>query len=406
MEENKKVSKFASRVRKLQKIFVNHFKKEPEDAFTSPGRIELLGNHTDHNNGLVLVSSIDLNILSLASPSEDEYLTIYSHGFPLMKVNIHDLEKKENEIGESVGIVRGVLYKFKELGYNIGGLNVATTTTIFKGAGVSSSAAFEIMVGKLLSYYYNEDKISPTELARIGQFAEVEYFNKPCGLLDQMGIALGSINYIDFNNLESPYIRTLRTSLKDYDFVLVNCKDSHSSLTHLYKKIKDDMYTLASHFSKKVLREVKKKDFFSSKDQLIEKYGEDVYLRGKHYFEENDRVRKAKDALIKKDQKEFLRLINESGESSFYQLKNCYVNNIEENLPQGILKSKEIIKDGAVRVHGGGFAGTLLAITSKEETNNYIMEMKKMFGPKNVRRIATNRFGTRFICKVKDVVEE
>ena len=404
--EEKKVSKFASRVKKLKKIFEEQFVVEPEDAFTSPGRIELLGNHTDHNKGAVLVSSIDLNILSLAKKSDDEWVIIYSQGFPLMKVNVNDLEKREEEFGESIGIVRGVLYKFKELGYNIGGLKVATSTTIFKGAGVSSSAAFEIMVGKLLSYYYNDDKINPIELARIGQFSEIEYFNKPCGLLDQMGIALGSINYIDFKNLEKPYIKTLRSTLKDYDLVLVNCKDSHSSLTHLYKKIKDDMALLANHFSKNVLREVSKKEFFASKDELIEKYGEDVYLRGKHYFEENDRVRKAKDALINKDQKEFLRMINESGESSFYQLKNCYAYSLDENLPQGILKSKEIIKDGAVRVHGGGFAGTLLAITSKEETDNYIKEMRKMFGQKNVRRIATNRFGTRFICKVKDVEEK
>ena len=220
--EEKKVSKFASRVKKLKKIFEEQFVVEPEDAFTSPGRIELLGNHTDHNNGAVLVSSIDLNILSLAKKSNDEWVIIYSQGFPLMKVNVNDLEKREEEFGESIGIVRGVLYKFKELGYNIGGLKVATSTTIFKGAGVSSSAAFEIMVGKLLSYYYNDDKINPIELARIGQFSEIEYFNKPCGLLDQMGIALGSINYIDFKNLEKPYIKTLRSTLKDYDLVLVN----------------------------------------------------------------------------------------------------------------------------------------------------------------------------------------
>ena len=178
MEESKIESKFVSRVKNLKKIFINHFHIEPEDVFTSPGRIELLGNHTDHNNGLVLVSSIDLNILSLVTPSDDNYVTIYSQGFPLMKVNLFDLEKKEEEIGESIGIVRGVLYKFKELGYKIGGLKVATTTTIFKGAGVSSSAAFEIMVGKLLSYYYNDDSISPVELARIGQFSEVEYFQR------------------------------------------------------------------------------------------------------------------------------------------------------------------------------------------------------------------------------------
>ena len=362
---NKNKSKFGSRVKNLSKVFKNYFHMEPEDAFTSPGRIELLGNHTDHNHGQVLVSSIDLNILCLATKTDDFKVIFYSKGFPIMEVDLNDLDKKENEYGESIGILRGVLYKFKVLGYNIGGLRASTSTTIYKGAGVSSSAAFELLVCKILSYYFNEDKISPVELAKIGQFAETVYFNKPCGLLDQMGIGLGSVNFIDFKVIENPYIKTLRTSFKNYDFVLVNCKDSHSSLTHLYSKIKEDMSLISSYFNKKVLREVSEKEFYKHKNQLIEKFGEDVYLRGKHFFEENRRVRNAKDAIINKDEKEFLRIINESGESSFYQLKNCYVNDINENLPKGILKSKEIIKDGAVRVHGGGFAGTLLAIVSK-----------------------------------------
>ena len=399
----KKKSKFSSRVDELKKNFVDFFKIEPEDAFTSPGRIELLGNHTDHNNGNVLVSTIDLNILALASPIKEHKVIIYSFGFPIMEVSLDDLDKRNDEQGESIGIVRGILFKMKEAGYKVGGFIASTATNVFKGGGVSSSAAFELLIAKIMSFYYNEDKIEPIELAKICRFAEVEYFNKPCGLLDQMGIALGSINYIDFNNLESPYIRTLRTSLKDYDFVLVNCKDSHSSLTHLYKKIQDDMYSLSSYFNKKVLREVSRRDFLNAKDELIEKFGEDVYLRGKHYYEENERVRKAKDALFSKNQKEFIRLINESGESSYYQLKNCYVNNENENLPRGILKSKELIKDGAVRVHGGGFAGTILVIISKNEVDAYIKEMRKMFGYKNVKKITTNRYGTRFICKIKDI---
>ena len=406
MEDNKKKCNFASRVHKLSKVFLDNFHIEPEDAFTSPGRIELLGNHTDHNNGLVLVSSIDLNILALTCPTTDNKISLYSEGFPLLEIDITDLTKKKKEEGESSGIIRGILYRMNELGYKIGGFKISTSTMIFKGAGVSSSASFELLIAKILSYYYNEDKISEVELAKIGQYAEVNFFNKPCGLLDQMGISLGSVNFIDFKSIDEPYIKTIRSTLVDYEFVLVNTKDSHSSLTHLYSKIKDDMLLIASYFNKKTLREVYYKDFYNAKDELISKYGEDVYLRGKHYYEENDRVRKAKDALIKKDQKEFIRLMNESGESSFNQLKNCYVSSEEENLPKGILKSKELIRDGAVRVHGGGFAGTILALVSKEEVDYYIKEMRKMFGYVNVRKITTNRFGTRFICKVKDVVEK
>ena len=406
MEEKNKKSRFGSRVKNLAEVFNSYFHMMPTDAFTSPGRIELLGNHTDHNNGMVLVSSIDLNILCLASKSDDNHFIIYSEGFPLMDIDLNDLNKKDSEKGESIGIVRGVLFRLQELGYKIGGLKASTSTTIFKGAGVSSSAAFEILIGKLISYYYNEDSISPVELAKIGQYAEVEYFNKPCGLLDQMGISVGSVNFIDFKNINEPFIKSLRFTLNNYELVLVNCKDSHSTLTHLYKKIKDDMSLLASHFNKTVLRVVYDKEFFLHKEELIEKYGEEVYLKGKHFYEENKRVLKARDALIRRDSKTFLRMINESGESSFNQLKNCYINDVNENLPKAILKSKEIIKDGAIRVHGGGFAGTILAIVSKEEVENYIKEMRDMFGYKNVRKIATNRFGTRYICKVKEVLEK
>jgi galactokinase len=406
MNEKKKRSNFASRVERVTKSFKNFFEIDPEDVFTSPGRIELLGNHTDHNNGIVLVSSIDLNILSVSTPTLDNEVIFYSEGYPLMKVDLSDLDRKESEYGESIGIVRGILFRFKELGYKIGGLKAATTTTIFKGAGVSSSAAFELLICKMMSYYYNDDSISEVELAKIAQYAEINYFNKPCGLLDQMGISLGSINYIDFRYIDKPYIRSLRSIFKNYELVLVNCKDSHAHLTTYYKKIKDDMALLSSHFSKEVLRDVDIKDFFKSRDTLISKYGEDVYLRGKHFYEENNRVRKAKDAILNNDEKELIRLINESGESSFYQLKNCYLKDITENLPQGILKSKEIIKDGAIRVHGGGFAGTILGVVSKDEVDSYVKEMRTMFGYNNVRRITTNRFGTRFVCKVKDVSKE
>ena len=277
MEDNKKKSNFASRVHKLSKVFLDNFHIEPEDAFTSPGRIELLGNHTDHNNGLVLVSSIDLNILALTTPTTDNKISLYSEGFPLLEIDITDLTKKKKEEGESSGIIRGILYRMNELGYKIGGFKISTSTMIFKGAGVSSSASFELLIGKILSYYYNEDKISEVELAKIGQYAEVNYFNKPCGLLDQMGISLGSVNFIDFKSIDEPYVKTIKSSLIDYEFVLVNTKDSHSSLTHLYSKIKEDMLLIASYFNKKTLREVYYKDFYNAKDELISKYGEDVY---------------------------------------------------------------------------------------------------------------------------------
>lgn len=398
--------KFSNRVKNLTKVFYNYFGFFPTDAFTSPGRIELLGNHTDHNNGMALVSTIDLNILSLGTKSDDNHVTFHSSGFPIMDIDLEDLEKKGDERGESIGIVRGVLYRLKELGYNIGGIKACTTTTIFQGAGVSSSAAFELLIAKMISFFYNDDSIDPIVLAKVCQFAEVEYFEKPCGLLDQIGISIGSINFIDFKSTDQILTRKVYAPFKNYEFVLVQCKDGHSNLTHLYSKIKEDMFKLASYFGKNVLRDVYYKDYFNAKEDLIAKFGEDIYLRGKHYFEENLRVRKGLESLIKKDEKTFIKLLNESGESSFYQLKNCYIKSVEENLPKGILKSKEIINDGAVRVHGGGFAGTILALVNKDEVDNYVTEMKKLFGNKKVKRIVTNRFGTRHISRIEEVLTQ
>jgi galactokinase len=401
MEQKK--SRFALRVEKLVKDFVNYFKEEPEDVFSSPGRIELLGNHTDHNHGKVMVSSIDLNILAVAKKTDKNYFIYKTNGFPVMKVMLDDLDKREDEYNQSIGIIRGVLFKMKELGYNIGGVEVVTTTTIFKGAGVSSSAAFENLITKIVSYYYNEDKIQPFEEAQIGQFAESVYFNKPCGLLDQSGIAFGGVNYIDFKSTVEPEIISLNSTLKDFDFVLINTRDSHSQLTANYAEIKDDMFALASYFNKEVLREVDENEFFAKKEELIKKFSMRAFLRGKHFFEENHRVEKALKALQDGDQETFIKMVNESGESSFYQLKNCYVNNEEENLPKGLLLSKKIIKHGASRVHGGGFAGTMLAIVDKKETYDYIKEMRKIYGDNNVKKIALNKYGTRFVTKIKDI---
>ncbi|MDD6302516.1 MAG: galactokinase family protein [Bacillales bacterium] len=394
---------FVKRVNKLKAQYIEFFKENPEDVFTSPGRVELLGNHTDHNHGKVLVSSIDLNILALSKKTDERKIVYWGEGFPLIEIDIDDLDNRPSDYGQSTGMVRGVLYKMKELGYNIGGLHIGATTSIFKGAGVSSSAAFEILIAKMISYYYNNDSISPFTLAQIGQFAESVYFNKPCGLLDQSGIALGAINYIDFNDVDAPIIKNVSFNIKGYSLILVNTKDSHSALTPLYAKIKNDMFDLAHYFNKDYLRQVNKNDFFDKKNQLIEKFGEDVYLRGKHYFEENERVEKAYDAIIKGDGKTLIQMMNESGESSYYQLKNCYVHSEEENLPKTILLSKRIISDGAVRVHGGGFAGTIIALINDNEAKDYLKRLRKIYGYNNVKRIAFNRYGTRFICKVEEV---
>lgn len=401
-----KKSVFKYKLRMLSDNFNKQYGEYAEDVFTSPGRIELIGNHTDHNNGMVLVSSIDMMITAVTKKVDDNVFIYHTTGFPEMKVNLDELEKKENEVGSSIGMIRGVLFRMKELGYKIGGAKVSTYTTIFKGAGVSSSAAFELLVCQIMNHYYNNDEIKAYELAKIAQYSEAEFFGKPCGLLDQSGIALGGINFIDFNNPISPVIKNIKVELTKYDVTIVNTKGSHSKLTSEYAKIKEDMFKVASLFNKKVLREVDEEEFNKKKSVIIEKYGEDVYLRAKHYFEENKRVLEAFEAINNGDEDTFVKKLGESGESSFYQLKNCYVHSENENLPKAILLSNKIIQNGSCRVHGGGFAGTILAFTRKDETSKYRLEMIKMFGKNNVRGVVFNANGTRYCGKLASIIKK
>lgn len=386
--------KLETRKKILNSKFNKRFSVEPKDFFISPGRIELLGNHTDHNNGKVLVSSIDLNVLAATAPRDDNRVVFYSKGFKKMDVSLSRLKKKDHEQGSSISLIRGVLFRMKQLGYKIGGFSCVCDSSVPRGAGVSSSAAFEVLIAKIISYYYNQDSIEAFELARIAQFAETQYFGKPCGLLDQSGIALGGINYIDFEDLNEPKIHNIKMKIRGYQFIIINTGDDHSNLTHCYSQIKDDMRVIANHFSKNVLREVDEIEFYKDKDLLIEKYSERAYLRAKHYFEENNRVQTAYDSLLKQRPIKLLEIMNESGLSSYYQLKNCYVESEEERLPRALRRGKEIDSTCYSRVHGGGFAGTMLMIVSKDKINQVLPVLYEEFGRENVMRVSLVENGT------------
>lgn len=385
------------RIKNLIKRFERLYKTEPQNIFSSPGRIELLGNHTDHNHGKVLVSSINLKILAAVSPRSDKWIVIRSKGYPIMKISLNSLKKRESEYGHSAALVRGVAYKFKKLGYKIGGATIVCDSTIYKGAGVSSSAAFEVLIAKILSFYYNNDSISPFELAQISQFAESEHFNKPCGLLDQSGIALGGINYIDFKSTKQPVIENLKIDNKKYQFILINTGDDHSHLTPCYSKIKEDMKTISAHYNKSVLRDVNKDNFEKDSDELISKYGLNAYLRAEHFFEENDRVQSAYEALKNNDFETFLKMLDSSGNSSYNKLKNCYVESEDEKLPSALKYIKEICPNCYSRVHGGGFAGTMLMVIKKTEVRNVLQTLKEKFGNENVMLVSLTQDGTTVI---------
>lgn len=398
--------RFVNKVYFLNKQFFDHYHHDAADLFTSPGRVELIGNHTDHNHGKVIVGTVDLSILALTNKIDYQKFIYKSKGFDEMIIDLEDLDVHKEEFGKSIALIRGVLFYLKEAGYQIGGVEVMTSTNIFKGAGVSSSAAFEMLIGKIMSYYYNDDKISNLELVKIAQKAETIYFNKPCGLLDQIGVSSGGINYIDFIDEENPIIENIDYNFNQYDLILTYCLDSHSKLVSNYSQIKDDMRLVSNFFDKGYLREVSYQDFISKKDEIIHKLGERRYYRAEHFFEENERVEKAYQFLKEKNESEFVKLINQSGYSSFYKLKNCYHISIKENLPQGLILSKNIINDGATRVHGGGFAGTMIALVKKDESMSYLKIMKEKFGEKNVTKLRISKFGTRHVSTLSDILNE
>ena len=385
---------FEARVEKLTKRFVAKFHVAPTDIFSSPGRIELHGNHTDHNNGKVLVSSVDLNIVALVAPRDDNKVIYYSEGFKKMEISLSRLKPLEKEYGTSHALIRGVLFKMKELGYKIGGFSVCSDSTIFRGAGVSSSAAFEVLIAKIISVYYNNDSIEAFKLAQIAQFAESVYFNKPCGLLDQSGIALGGVNYIDFKSTTAPEINNLKVSIDDYQFIIINTGDDHTKLTPCYAAIKDEMKLISNYFGKNVLREVNADDVFAKEDELVEKFGKRAYLRAKHYFEENKRVETAYSALKDGDIETFFKMMDESGTSSYYQLQNCYVESEEEKLPKALKFVKTVDPECYSRVHGGGFAGTMLMIVKKSKLSEVKPRLDEYFGENNVMLVSVSKFGT------------
>ena len=317
------LNEYQERKLSIEKNFLLNFSERAEDFFSSSGRIELLGNHTDHNHGLVLVSAVSLDIFAGVKKSDDNYIKIISEGYPLMTININNLSLSPNEKGKSSAIVKGVIQGFLDRGYKVGGFYCYATSNIFKGAGISSSAAYELLIAGILNYYFNDNTIDRVELAKIAQFSEVEFFGKPCGLLDQMGISLGGINMIDFESIVTPEIAHIELELKDYDVILVNTGDDHTALTQYYSEIKDEMANISSYFNKQYLREVSKEEFLNAIPELKNKFGGRAVLRALHFYDENERVTLAYESIKNNDIKTFLKCVNESGESSYKLLHNC-----------------------------------------------------------------------------------
>ena len=367
--------------------------------FSAPGRSEIGGNHTDHQNGKVLAASINLDIIAVVRPvnskesvSEEGSLSghsgvnagiirIVSDDYPMLEVSLSDTDINKDEYSTTKALVKGVIAGFKKKGFKTGAFDAFITSDVPMGAGLSSSAAFETLIGTIQSHIYNAGKISAEDIAVIGQMAENEYFGKPCGLMDQMACSVGNMVYIDFNNKENPVVNKLDVDIKKfgYSLCITDTKGSHKDLTD----IRREMNAVASYFGQEVLRGITLKDILDNFKELQEKFGDRSILRAVHFIEENERVENEVNALISGNIDEFLRLVSKSGDSSYKYLQNIYStkDTANQGVSLGLMMSEIFLGDnGECRVHGGGFAGTILAIVKDTAIDEYRRNMDKIFG--------------------------
>lgn len=353
--------------------------------FSAPGRTEIGGNHTDHNLGRVLAGSVNLDVIAVASKNDDGFIRVKSEGYLADTVAIEDLSVHPEEAGKSVALVRGMTAIFQEKGYQIGGFDAYTTSSVLKGSGLSSSAAFEVLVGTMLNGLFNEGEVSPVEIAKMSQYSENTYFKKPCGLMDQMASSVGGIITIDFKDKENPVIEKVDFdfSKSGYALCIVDTGGNHADLTDEYASIPSEMKAIAGYFGKSFMREVTKAEMLSEISQLREQFGDRAVLRAFHYLDDNERVVKEVEALNNNDFDTFKELIVASGNSSFRFLQNVYatVNPKEQGLSLAIYLAQNLLEGkGAYRVHGGGFGGTTQNFVPVDMVDEFKSVIESVFG--------------------------
>lgn len=367
------------------------------EIYSAPGRSEVGGNHTDHQHGCVLAAAINLDAIAVVGKTERE-IKILSDDFDIKAIDINDLAVKQEEAGTSEALVRGVLAKLKELNYQIGGFNAFITSDVIMGAGLSSSAAFETIIGTILSGLYNDMTVDPVLIAQIGQYAENVYFGKPCGLMDQCASSVGSLINIDFKDIDKPVVRKVDVDFSKFEHSLciVDTKGSHADLTDEYAAIPAEMKKIANYFNKEFLREVDEQEFFDNIAKVREIGNDRAVLRAIHLFTENKRVDLQVAALNAGDFDEFKRLIKASGDSSYKFLQNVYANSdvFNQSVSIGLAMSEKILGDnGACRVHGGGFAGTIQAFVKDSYVDTYKTEIEKVFGKDSCHILKVRKYG-------------
>ncbi len=370
--------------------------------FSSPGRTEIGGNHTDHNYGRVLAGAVNLDNVAVASKNNSNTIRIESAGYPGFTVDLSSLAPDSNEHFTSASLVRGIASRMNELGYATGGFDAIIDGRVPKGSGLSSSASFEVLIGAILSHFYNEGKLDPVKNALIGQYAENKFFGKPCGLMDQTACSCGGLVTIDFEDPLNPEVKKVNFDFLSTDFALIitDTGGSHDNLTHEYSDVFNEMKAVAVFLGARVQRQVTLEKVVDSIPLLRENTGDRAILRAFHFHGDNQRVVKQVDALEKNDFNTFLGLVTESGYSSFMFNQNVYpASNVhEQGVALGLALSEMVLKGkGAWRVHGGGFAGTIQAFVPSDLTERYIDTLEHVFGKGSCHKLFIREKGAEKI---------
>ena len=369
----------------LKACFMEIFGTEPDRYFSAPGRTELSGNHTDHQRGRVLAAAVNLDMQAAVKVNGTNTIRVLSQGYPMCTVALDTLTPVEAEINTTAALIRGVAARFAQLGCQVEGFDAYMESTVLPGSGLSSSAAFEVLMGTIINHMFFDGKVSPPEIAMIGQYAENVFFGKPCGLMDQMASAVGGMVTIDFADPEKPVIRPV-----DFDFTacghalcMIDTRASHAELTDEYAAITRELKDISGYFGKTVLRQIPETDFYKEIPALRERFGDRAVLRAIHFYAENERVTRQVTALEKGDFATYLSLMKESGYSSYMYLQNV--------IPTGATKNQEVALTmalcqkllggrGGYRVHGGGFAGTVQAFVPNDMLEQFRTGIDRVLG--------------------------
>lgn len=365
--------------------YIEEFGEDDVEIYSAPGRSEVGGNHTDHQHGEILAASINLDAIGIVKKTDDMKVSILSKGYTLTTISLENLDMQEEEKETTIALIKGVVAGLANRGYKIGGFKAYITSDVLIGAGLSSSAAYETLIGNIVSGLYNNMSVSAEEIAIIGQFAENVYFGKPCGLMDQMACSVGNMVHVDFADINNPKVEKVTFDLNKYGYSLciTDTKGSHADLTADYAAVPEEMKKVAAIFGKEVLLGLTVDDILENIVKIREQVGDRGVLRALHFIRENERVQKEVSYLSDEDIEGFLKTVAASGNSSYKYLQNVYSNaDVQhQNVSLALAISEDFLGDNGVsRVHGGGFAGTIQAFVKNDIVIEYQKIMDKVFG--------------------------